>query len=261
MPRVALVTGVSRRVGIGFAIARRLAEQGADLFVQSWAPHDAEQPCGADPAGPDGVVAELRRAVPDRRIEHAALDFADPAAPQACLDAAAAAFGRVDVLVANHARSSDQALCALTAAELDLALAVNVRATLLLVQAYAAQADDGGRVILMTSGQYRGAMPSELPYIAGKGALHQVTASLAAALASRAITVNCVDPGPTDTGYATPHEHAEALGHIALGRWGEPDDAARLIAFLCSPEARWITGQVIGSTGGEGLATPSPPPT
>jgi len=258
---VALVTGVSRRVGIGYAVARRLGEQGADLMVQSWAPHDAEQSWGADPVGPEGVVAALRDAVPDRRVEHAALDFADPAAPDACIAAAIAAFGRVDVLVANHARSSDQALGALTAAELDLALAVNVRATLLLVQAYAAQAGDGGRVIMMTSGQYRGPMPGELPYIAGKGALHQVTASLAAALAPRGITVNCVDPGPTDTGYATPEVRAEAVRHIALGRWGEPDDAARLIAWLCSAEARWITGQVIGSTGGEGLAIPSPPPT
>ena len=209
--RVALVTGVSRRVGIGMAIARRLGGLGADLLVQSWSPHDAEQPWGAEPDGAEGVVAELRSELPGVRIEHTALDFADPEAPRAAVAAAHSAFGALDVLVANHARSSEQRLAALTAAELDLALAVNVRATLLLVQAFAAARDDarpGGRVVLMTSGQYRGAMPGELPYIAGKGALHQLTPSLAAELAPRGITVNTVDPGATDTGYATPEIYA-----------------------------------------------------
>jgi 3-oxoacyl-[acyl-carrier protein] reductase len=105
-------------------------------------------------------------------------------------------------------------------------------------------------VILMTSGQHRGPMPGELPYIAGKGALHQLTRSLAAACAPKQITVNCVDPGATDTGWAGPGVHAEVLAEEPFGRWGEPDDAARLIAFLCSDEGRWITGQVITSSGG-----------
>jgi 3-oxoacyl-[acyl-carrier protein] reductase len=160
--------------------------------------------------------------------------------------------GHVDVLVANHAHSSNRALGELDAAELDLALAVNVRATLLLVQAFAERHDGrpGGRVIYMTSGQHRGPMPGELPYIAGKAALHGLTPSLAAALAPRGITVNCVDPGATDTGYAPPVAHAAVLAQEPMGRWGEPDDAARLVAFLASDDARWITGQVIASTGG-----------
>ena len=132
------------------------------------------------------------------------------------------------------------------------ALAVNVRASLLLVQAFHARHDGrpGGRVILMTSGQHRGAMPGELPYIAGKGALHQLTASLAAALAPKRITVNCVDPGATDTGWPTPEIRRQVLAEEPFGRWGEPDDAARLIAFLCSGDGRWVTGQVITSSGG-----------
>jgi 3-oxoacyl-[acyl-carrier protein] reductase len=120
------------------------------------------------------------------------------------------------------------------------------------VQAFAARHDgrEGGRVILMTSGQHRGPMPGELPYIAGKGALHQLTASLAAALTPKRITVNCVDPGATDTGWAAPDVHAEVLAQEPFGRWGEPDDAARLIAFLCADDGRWITGQTITSSGG-----------
>jgi 3-oxoacyl-[acyl-carrier protein] reductase len=180
-------------------------------------------------------------------------DFTDPAAPERCVAAATQALGgRLDVLVVNHAHSSDRGLGELDAAEIDRALAVNVRAPLLLVQAFAARHDGrrGGRVILMTSGQHRGPMPGELPYIAGKGALHQLTASLAAALAPKRITVNCVDPGATDTGWASPEVRAEVLAQEPFGRWGEPDDAARLIAFLCSDDGRWITGQVITSSGG-----------
>jgi 3-oxoacyl-[acyl-carrier protein] reductase len=133
---VALVTGVSRRVGIGAAVARRLAEAGLDLFLHSWSPHDAQQPWGADAEGPAAIVADLRARV---RVEHLAADLADPDAPARILAAAERAFGRVDVLVANHARSSTSTLEELTAAELDLSYAVNTRATLLLVKEFAAR--------------------------------------------------------------------------------------------------------------------------
>ena len=249
--RVALVTGVSRRIGIGFAVAERLGAMGAQLLVHSWAAHDAEQPWGPDPGGTDAVLAELRRAVPTR-VEHVAADLAGPEAPEQVLGAAIASFGRVDVLVCNHARSSSQRLGELTAAELDLSYAVNARASLLLVQEFAARHDgrEGGRVILMTSGQHLGPMPAEIPYAASKGALQQVTATLADALADRGITVNCVNPGPVDTGYATGEVRAKVARAFPTGRWGEPDDPARLIAWLATDDARWITGQVINSEGG-----------
>jgi 3-oxoacyl-[acyl-carrier protein] reductase len=245
---VAVVTGVSRRIGIGAAVARRLAEAGMDLFLHSWSPADAEQPWGADPEGPASIVDDLRK--DGTRVEHLAADLADPDAPARLVDAAVRAFGTVDVLVANHARSSSVALEDLTAAELDLTYAVNTRATLLLVREFAARCAGSGRVVLMTSGQHRGPMPGELPYIASKGALHQLTASLAAHLAPRRITVNCVDPGATDTGYADAAAHAAVVALEPMGRWGEPDDAARLIAWLTSDAARWVTGQVIVSNGG-----------
>src|SRR5690606_40933640 len=141
----------------------------------------------------------------------------------------------------------------LTAEQIDQHFQVNVRATLLLVQAWAARHDDsrpGGRVILMTSGQHLGPMPGELAYIASKGALHQLTQSLAAHLAPRGITVNTVNPGATDTGYADPETYAAVLAQEPMGRWGQPDDAARLIAWLATDDARWVTGQVLNSTGG-----------
>jgi 3-oxoacyl-[acyl-carrier protein] reductase len=244
--RVALVTGASRRVAIGAAICRRLAADGAAVLVHSWSAHDEEQPWGSDPGGAEALVDGLR--ADGARAELVSLDLADPQAPAELVASACDAFDRLDVLVANHARSSEQYLEQLTAAEIDLTYAVNTRATLLLVQEFAARR--GGRVVLFTSGQYHGAMPNELPYIASKGALHQLTPSLAAHLMPRGITVNCLNPGPNDTGYA---DEAN-LEHIARrnpgGRWGTPDDAARAVAWLVSDEAEWVTGQVLASDGG-----------
>lgn len=161
-----LVTGASRRVGIGSEIARRVAEDGASVMLHSWAPHDEEQPWGADPGWPDALAGELRDL--GGKVEHVAADFADPLAPSRVVGAALEAFGHLDAVVANHARSSAQSLESLTATEVDLTYAVNTRATLLLAQAFAAQHDGtrGGRIVVFTSGQYHGAMSGELPYVA-----------------------------------------------------------------------------------------------
>ena len=258
---MALVTGVSRRVGIGMAVARRLAGLGADLFVTSWTAHDREQPWGADPGGMDAVLAELATAAASsagsagpvaRRVEHLAADFLDPDAPAQVMATAVEAFGHVDVLVCNHARSSAGGLGELTAAELDASFAVNTRAVLLLVQAFAAQHDGrpGGRAVLFTSGQHLGPMPGELAYATSKGALVEITASLADTLADRGITVNTVNPGPTDTAYVDQAMRQRVAGMFPAGRWGTPDDAARLVAWLCTDDAAWITGQIINSEGG-----------
>jgi 3-oxoacyl-[acyl-carrier protein] reductase len=257
--RVALVTGVSRRVGIGLAVARRLAGLGADLLVTSWTQHDREQPWGADPGGMDAVLAELGAAVadpagsgPPGRVEHLAADFLDPEAPARVMAAAVEAFGHVDVLVCNHARSSAGGLGEVTAAELDASFAVNTRAVLLLVQAFVAQHDGrpGGRVVLFTSGQHLGPMSGELAYATSKAALAGITPSLADPLADRGITLNTVNPGPTDTDYVDEATRRRVAGRFPAGRWGTPDDAARLVAWLCSDDAAWVTGQVINSEGG-----------
>ena len=248
--RVVLVTGASRRRAIGAAIARRLSAEGAAVLVHSWAPYDAEQPWGGDAGGAEALVEELR--LGGGRAEHVSLDLADPDSPGRLVDAAQHAFGHVDVLVANHARSHRQSLEQLTAAEIDLSYAVNTRATLLLVRELAARHDGraGGRVVLFTSGQYHGAMPTELPYIASKAALHELTASLAVHLAPRGITVNCVNPGPNDTGYADEATHAAVAARNPGGRWSTPDDTAKLVAWLVGDEAEWVTGQTIASDGG-----------
>ena len=252
--RVALVTGVSRRVGIGYAVARRLAALGASLFLHHYAPHDRDQPWGDDPGGAEAVVAGVRSALgaAGARVHHMELDLALPEAPAQLIEAAAEAFGHLDILVCNHARSGDSPLGALDAALLDAHWAVNTRSTILLTQAFAARHDGrpGGRVIFMTSGQDLGPMPGEVAYAASKGALASITKTLADQLADREITLNAVNPGPVDTGYAPPEAHEAVRRHFPQRRWGIPDDPARLIAWLVTDEAAWITGQVINTEGG-----------
>jgi 3-oxoacyl-[acyl-carrier protein] reductase len=253
--RAALVTGVSRRAGIGYAVARRLAALGASLFLHRYAPHDRDQPWGEDPGGVQAVVAGVRDALAavDASVHHMELDLALPEAPARLIEAAADAFGHLDILVCNHARSGgDGPLGTLDAKMLDAHWAVNTRSTILLTQAFAARHDGrpGGRVIVMTSGQDLGPMTGEVAYAASKGALASVTKTLADQLAGQRITLNAVNPGPVDTGYAPPEAHEVVRRHFPQQRWGVPDDPARLIAWLVTDEAVWITGQVINSEGG-----------
>ena len=252
--RVALVTGVSRRVGIGYATARRLAALGASLFLHHYAPHDRDQPWGDDPGGPEAVVAGVRSALAaaDAGVLDMELDLALPEAPAQLIEAATEAFGHLDILVCNHARSGGGPLGALDAALLDAHWAVNTRSTILLTQAFAARHDGrpGGRVIFMTSGQDLGPMTGEVAYAASKGALASITKTLADQLADQQITLNAVNPGPVDTGYAPPEVYEAVRRRFPQQRWGVPDDPARLIAWLATDEAAWITGQVINSEGG-----------
>jgi len=250
--RTVVVTGVSRRAGIGYATACRLAASGAHVCCGHFAPHDADQPWGGDDVDAvlDGVRAHL---VGDARVVDAHADLADRMGPARLIDTAVAAFGQVDALVANQALSgSDGTLAGVTAADLDRHWAVDARASLLLAQAFAARHDETrpGAIVFLTSGQGRGPMPGELAYAAAKAAIAGVTPTVADELAAQNIRVNTVNPGPVDTGYFTPELRRALEPRFPFGRVGEPDDAARLIVWLCTDEAAWITGQVIHSEGG-----------
>ncbi len=243
--RTALVTGVSRRAGIGFAIARRLIADGAEVYVQGWSPHDREQAWGEGEAIGDSLGATAPS------VDQC--DLGEPGAPEQLMERAVRRLGPVDIVVANHARSSHQSLEDLTVDELDRSWAVNTRASVMLVRAFAAQHDDtrpGGRVVLFTSGQHLGPMTAELPYAISKGAIHQMTFSLADAVAARGITVNTVNPGPTDTGWASDELTREVGTALPRGRWGTPDEAASVVAWLVGDDAASVTGQVIDAEGG-----------
>jgi len=255
---VALVTGVSRRAGIGFATARRLAAQGASVFLQHWAPHDEKQDWGADDL--DRVLAGVREhLVPGAGLADASADLSTADAPASVLDRAVAAFGHVDVLVCNHAVTGrDAALGELSAEDLDWHWVVDARSCLLLAQAFLAQHDPArqGSIVFMTSGQALGPLPGEVGYAAAKAALAGVTTTLADQLADANIRINTVNPGPVDTGYLTEDMWRQVAPMFPFGRFGEPDDPARLIAWLVGDDARWITGQIIDTEGGFGRWRP-----
>ena len=259
--RTVLVTGVSRRVGIGHAIACRAADYGASIVAHHYRPHDVSQPWGADDV--EAVMDSIRsHLVGPAQLIDVPADLAAPGEPTRVVEQAAAAAGHLDALVCNQAMSSpDGPLSEMTEAVLDAHWTVDARASILLAQAFAAQevfaapAPPGpgrrrGAIVFLTSGQGLGPLPGEIAYAAAKAAIAGVTLTISEELIDAGITVNTVNPGPVDTGYVTEEIRQETAAMFPQGRWGEPDDAARLITWLLTDEARWITGQVISSEGG-----------
>jgi 3-oxoacyl-[acyl-carrier protein] reductase len=248
--RIAVVTGASRRAGIGAAICRSLAAAGADIFFTHWSPYDRGMPWGSDAEGPATLCHELR----DRgvRCEMLEIDLGHAESARLLIQTVTAQLGAPSILVNNAAHSTRGGYDTLDAATLDAHYAVNVRGALLLSAEFARRfsGDSGGRIINLTSGQSRGPMPDELAYAATKGAVEAFTVSLADAVSAHGITVNAVNPGPTDTGWMTPEVRSRLLGRFPRGRIGSPDDVARLVTFLAGDSAEWITGQVIHSEGG-----------
>jgi 3-oxoacyl-[acyl-carrier protein] reductase len=247
---VAVVTGAGRRRGIGAAICQGLAAAGADICFTHWQAYDDAMPWGADADGPRQLLDELLGL--GVRCEAIALDLSDASAPARLFDDVERRLGLPSILVNNATHSTNDGYERLDAATLDAHYAVNVRGTFLLSVEFARRwpGGDGGRIINLTSGQSLGPMPDELAYAATKGAVEAFTVSLAAGVASRGITVNAVDPGPTDTGWMTEELQHTLQDRFPQGRIGQPEDAARLVVFLAGDAARWITGQVIHSEGG-----------
>jgi 3-oxoacyl-[acyl-carrier protein] reductase len=252
--KVALITGASRKAGIGAAIARELARAGADIFIAYYRPYDHEVGLADDPDEPQWLLAELRDM--GRRAEGFEIDLSDLGAPGSLFDRAEAAVGPVTILVNNAVRSLRDGIENLNADQLDKHYAINVRAMALLcaefVRRYKRNLSQrtSGRIINLSSGQGLKPMPGELAYAATKGAVEAFTRSLSAEVARLGITVNAVDPGATDTGWIASELKEKWAAESPMGRIGAPEDAARLIRFLASAEAEWITGQIIHSRGG-----------
>ncbi|MEZ5142949.1 MAG: SDR family oxidoreductase [Acidimicrobiales bacterium] len=238
--RVALVTGVSRARGIGLAVTRRLHALGATVVATGWSAHDEAAPWGSDPPSDPPVPLH----------QH---DLGRPDAPRALVDEVVDHHGGLDIVVACHARSSAQSLAAVTADELDRSWAVNVRSVVVLARRFTERHDPtrpGGRMVWFTSGQHLGPMPDALPYALTKAALHEITPTLAAALAPAGIAAVCVNPGPVDTGWATAAEHGAVATGFPSSRWTEPDEIAALVAFLVSDEGAVLAGRAIDAEHG-----------
>ena len=239
--RVTLVTGVSRPDGIGAAVARRLHESGAAVVASGWPPHDAEMPWGSPPA--------MNWPFPLGRH-----DLEHPDAPAALVDEVIERHGRLDVVVAVHARSSSTPLAEVDATELDRCWAANVRSIVLLAQRFATHHERepvaSGRMIWFTSGQHLAPMDGEIAYAVSKGALHQMTRSLAHALGEAGIIANCINPGPVDTGWADAPTHEAVAARFPDQRWTSPAEIAELVRFLVSADGAVLRGQVIDAESG-----------
>lgn len=248
--RVALVTGASRRRGIGAAICRALAEKGVDIFFTHWKAYDIAMPWGADEDGPHALREELQGM--GVGVEAMEIDLSLRESPERLLDIATQRLGPLSILVNNAAYSVHDGYQKLDAATLDSHYAVNLRAVALLSAGFARRfgRGSGGRIVNLTSGQSLGPMPGELAYAATKGAIEAFTLTLATEVGHKGITVNAVNPGPTDTGWMTDESKQRLAGKSPAKRVGEPEDVARLVAFLADDEAASITGQVIHSEGG-----------
>lgn len=246
--RVALITGASRLVGIGAAVARAFAGAGADIAFTHWTPYDFAS-YGTEASEPDQLAQELQGM--GVRVAAIEMDLSAPKAASRLMDFVQERLGPLHILVNNAAVSHHDDALSITAESLDQHYAVNVRGTATLSAEFACRFtdDSSGRIINMTSGQDVGPMPNELSYATTKGAIEALTVSSAPTLARRGITVNAVDPGGTDTGWMTEDQKRGIAAEMAFGRVGQPEDAARLILFLASDAGRWITGQVIHSRG------------
>lgn len=252
--RIALVTGASRKNGIGAAIARELARNGIDIFTTYFRPVDREAGFSSNPEEPQELLAEIRNM--GRNADGLEVDLSEPSAPRKLFDYVEANFGPVNILVNNAAYSTEGGINTINADILDKHYAVNIRAMTLLCAEFVSRypkdtpAGKHGRIINLSSGQSVGPMPSVLAYATTKGAVEAFTVSLSAEVASLGITVNAIDPGATDTGWMSSEIRANLEAKSPMGRVGMPEDAARLIRFLSSEDAGWITGQIHHSRGG-----------
>ncbi|MDN7477568.1 SDR family NAD(P)-dependent oxidoreductase [Burkholderia multivorans] len=235
----ALVTGGSR--GIGAAIAKRLAADGADVAITYEKSAERAQ----------AVVAEIETL--GRRAVAIQADSADPAAVRAAVDRAADTLGGLDILVNNAGIFRAGSLDALTLDDIDATLNVNVRAAIVASQAAARHLGEGGSIVSTGS-----CLATRVPdagmslYAASKAALIGWTQGLARDLGPRGITVNIVHPGSTDTDMnPSDGEHADAqLARMAIPRYGKADDVAALVAFVVGPEGRSINGTGLTIDGG-----------
>ena len=237
--KIALITGGSR--GIGAAIARRLAADGANVAITYTK--------GADSAA--SVVKGIERA--GGRAIAIRADSADADATKAAVEQTVAAFGQLDVLVNNAGTAIPKSFEETTLEELDRLIDVNVRGALVATQAALKHMKSGGRIIMIGSSVGERVMvPGLVPYSATKGAVKMFTQGLAREVGSRGITVNNVQPGPIDTDlnpaageWAVPQKAA-----TALDRYGHVEEVAALVAFVAGPEASYITGANLTVDGG-----------
>jgi NAD(P)-dependent dehydrogenase (short-subunit alcohol dehydrogenase family) len=241
--KVALITGGTKN--LGQATATALGGLGADLVINF---HDPQRS-----AETEGTAERIRT---EQGCKALALRADITSADEVALmfDQAIAEFGRLDILINNAGVLLKKAIADTTEEEFDHCFMVNTKGTFLTMREAARRLADGGRIVSLVTTILSATMPFYGVYAGSKAPLEHLTKALALEVGRRGITVNCVSPGPLNTSFFYPAEDensiAYAKSHSIGQRLGEVDDVAPLIAFLCTPQAGWITAQTIRVNGG-----------
>jgi 3-oxoacyl-[acyl-carrier protein] reductase len=255
-----LITGVSRSLGIGATLSKRFAEAGATVAIHGYSDYDltvslqdtnrfdgtaiSAEKYSAMPNGTENVAKQLA----ENGLNVVVItpsDFSEKGTAEKVVEEASKKLGGLDGLVLNHCYGTLVEIGQWTEENLDPHFSVNIRACMLMIQAFAKQVDTTkeNAITLFTSGQANGPMLDVMPYAVAKEAISNLTRQTSVAFGVKNIRVNCINPGPNDTGYYTGD----------TSRWCTPNDAADLALFLHSSYAKCITGQIIASDKGEGF--------
>jgi 3-oxoacyl-[acyl-carrier protein] reductase len=238
--KVAIVTGSSK--GIGAQIAILLAESGAKTVINY----------ANDDAAANDIVNQIKSAGGEAIAVQA--DVSDTQQVATLFDTTISEFGKPDILVNSAGMMINKPIAETTDEDFDRTFAVNVKGTFNTLREAATKLNDGGRIVNLSSTTTRMMLPTYGTYCATKGAVEQLTRVFSKEVGERNITVNAVSPGPTDTELFNQGKTDEAVEKLAsmsaFNRIGEPIDIARVVSFLVSEEAAWVTGQNIGANGG-----------
>lgn len=238
--QTALVTGVGRYGGIGAAICRALAQEGSDVFFTYWHPYDATLFPEDSQLNAAQFAVELRLA--GVKVAFAEADLSEHGSAEKLFNNAKERLATPTILINNACYDIQSPFTKLNEEELDQHYAVNVRATTILCREFVKQST--GHIIIMTSGQSLGPMGEDnIAYTITKASAEMLALQLAPGFSTKGVTINALDPGPTDTGWMTEELKAQLISESKRGKVNTPTDVAKLaIGLLCDAQT---TGKVI----------------